>query len=591
MSIARNPSDPSSGGHQRPETEAEAIAPVNGTSYLRGCPHPPLVEVTIPQLLSQAVSRFGQREALVFSERGIRMSYEDLDHAVNEVASGLLALGLNRGERVGIWSPNRPEWVLTQFATARVGLVLVNINPAYRPAELEYVLNKVGCRALVSARRFRKSDYLAMLREVAPELDHCTPGQLQAAGIPQLRNVIVIDDGSCAGAHSFEQLRELGRSERKSSLPEIDGTIGPDDSINIQFTSGTTGLPKGATLSHRNVVNNARYVTDRINLTETDRLAIPVPLYHCFGMVMGVLGAVSKGAAMIFPGEGFDAEQTLDVLESERCTAVYGVPTMFVAMLENLERKARNLSGLRTGIMAGAPCPVEVMRRVMSEMNMAEVTICYGMTETSPVSFQSFVDDPIDKRCETVGRVHPHLEVKLVDDDGRTVPVGQKGELCTRGYAVMKGYWDDEKRTSESIVDGWMHSGDLAVFDNDGFCSIVGRVKDMIIRGGENIFPREIEEQLIRHPKVSSAQVFGVPDERFGEEVCAWAIAKPEVELAEHELRNYLTGRIAHFKIPRHIRVVEEIPMTITGKPQKFVMRERMAELLSRQRPGRSRHE
>lgn len=563
------------------ETPMETIAPLDGQSYVRGPSHPPLAFITIPQLLRDAVSRFGPRDAAVFHEQGIRMSYYDLDRAVDELASGLLALGLKKGDRVGIWSPNRFEWVLTQFATARVGLVLVNINPAYRLSELEYALNKVGCKALIAAQSFKTSDYTGMIRKLAPELEECQPGRLDSAKLPHLRSVIIMDDQPDPGAYSFDDLRNLGGPAQQLRLPEIERTLGPDDAINIQFTSGTTGMPKGATLSHYNIVNNARYVTDRINLSETDRLAIPVPLYHCFGMVMGVLGAVSKGAAMIFPGEGFDAAQTLDALAKERCTAVYGVPTMFVAMLENLEGIPRDLSNMRTGVMAGAPCPVEVMQRVNTEMNMKELTICYGMTETSPVSFQSFVDDPTDKRCETVGRVHPHLEVKIVDEDGRIVPVGTQGELCTRGYSVMKGYWADTEKTTESIQDGWMHTGDLAVFDLEGFCSIVGRVKDMIIRGGENIYPREIEEYLMRHPKVSNVQVFGIPDEKFGEEICAWAIAKPGTELTEDELRESLKGQIAHFKIPRHFRIVDELPMTITGKPQKFVMRAKMVEMLS----------
>ncbi|MGI3187153.1 AMP-binding protein [Nioella aestuarii] len=569
-----------SGWDSRTETNGDVTMPQDGQSYVRGPSTPPLAYITIPQLLRDAVSRFGPREAAVFHEQGVRMSYYDLDRAVDELASGLLALGLEKGDRVGIWSPNRLEWVLTQFATARVGLVLVNINPAYRVGELEYALNKVACKALIAAKSFKSSDYAKMIRDLAPELSTSEPGRLRAAKLPHLRSVIIMDDEPGAGAFSFASLRKLGGPAQLLRLPEIDKTLGPDDAINIQFTSGTTGMPKGATLSHYNIVNNARYVTDRINLSETDRLAIPVPLYHCFGMVMGVLGAASKGATMVFPGEGFDAAQTLDALAKERCTALYGVPTMFVAMLENLAANPRDLSSMRTGIMAGAPCPVEVMQRVNSEMNMKEVTICYGMTETSPVSFQSFVDDPTDKRCETVGRVHPHLEVKIVDQDGQIVPVGKQGELCTRGYSVMKGYWEDTEKTAESIVDGWMHTGDLAVFDADGFCSIVGRVKDMIIRGGENIYPREIEEYLIRHPKVGDVQVFGIPDETFGEEVCAWAIAKPGMELTEDELRDALAGQIAHFKIPRHFRIVDELPMTITGKPQKFVMRDKMIEML-----------
>ncbi len=559
----------------------DASAPVDGMSYVRGPSAPPLAYVTIPRLLRDAVSRFGPREALVFCQQGIRMSYYDLDRAVDELASGLLALGLEKGDRVGIWSPNRYEWVLTQFATARIGVILVNINPAYRLSELEYALNKAGCKALISARSFKTSDYAAMIHSLAPELESCAPGRLRSARLPHLRSVILMEDEPGPGVYSFAELQRLGGPAQQLRLPDIDRTLGPDDAINIQFTSGTTGSPKGATLSHYNIVNNARFVTNRINLTETDRLAIPVPLYHCFGMVMGVLGAVSKGAAMVFPGEAFAAANTLDALAAERCTAAYGVPTMFVAMLEELDRAPRDLSALRTGIMAGAPCPVEVMQRVNRDMNMSEVTICYGMTETAPVSFQSLVDDPTDKRCETVGRVHPHLEVKIVDGAGQIVPVGTSGELCTRGYSVMKGYWDDPEKTADSICDGWMHTGDLAVLDDEGFCAIVGRVKDMIIRGGENIYPREIEEFLICHPGVSDVQVFGIPDRRLGEEVCAWAVAVPGRDLTSEELRSHCEGQIAHFKIPRHIRIVKELPMTITGKPQKFVMRDRMVEMLT----------
>jgi fatty-acyl-CoA synthase len=555
--------------------------PEDGLSYLRGATVPALAHVTIPQMLRETVERFGTRDAVVFREQNIRMNYDQLSCAVDEFAAGLLTLGLHKGDRVGIWSPNRFEWLLTQFATARVGLVLVNINPAYRLSELEYALNKVGCKALVTARAFKTSDYLGMIRALAPELESCEPGQLNAARLPDLQSVIVMGDDPGPGAYSFDQIAQRGGTNVQSRLGDCDKLLKPDDPINIQFTSGTTGAPKGATLTHNNIVNNARFTTGRINLTETDRLAIPVPLYHCFGMVMGVLGAVSKGAAMIFPGEAFDPVQTLDTLSEERCTALYGVPTMFVAMLENLEQNPRDLSGLRTGIMAGAPCPKEVMLRVNSQMNMGEVTICYGMTETSPVSFQSYVDDPTDKRCETVGRIHPHLEVKVIDENGNTVPIGEQGELCTRGYSVMMNYWGDPEQTADSIIDGWMHTGDLTVIDAEGFCSIVGRVKDMIIRGGENIYPREIEEFLYRHPKISNVQVFGIPDDRLGEIVCAWAIAKPGVVLSEDDVRDFCTGQIAHYKIPKHVRIVTEIPMTITGKPQKFVMCDQMVKLLA----------
>ncbi|MBT5414147.1 MAG: AMP-binding protein [Rhodospirillaceae bacterium] len=549
-------------------------------SHVSGSAETALRHITIPQLLRDCVSRFGPRDAVIVPEQDIRRSYDGFDREVDELAGGFLALGLEKGDRVGIWSPNRYEWLLTQFATARIGVVLVNINPAYRLAELEHVLNKVGCKALVAARKFKSSEYLKMIRQLAPELDHCEPGRLKAAELPHLRHVIAMGDGPEPGVFPFQAIQELGGPAQQARLAEIDRQLDPDDAINIQFTSGTTGAPKGATLSHANIVNNAGFVTDRILLTEADRLCIPVPLYHCFGMVMGVLGAVSKGAAMVFPGEGFDAELTLDALVGERCTAVYGVPTMFVAMLEEMGRRDYDLSRMRTGIMAGAPCPIEVMKRVNRDMHMEQVTICYGMTETSPVSFQSFVDDPTDKRCSTVGRIHPHLEVKIVDENGAVVPVGVQGELCTRGYSVMKGYWDEDEKTRESIRDGWMHTGDLATLDEEGYCRITGRVKDMIIRGGENVYPREIEEFLFRHPKISAAQVFGIPDEKYGEEVCAWVIPAPGAALSEADVREFCAGQIAHYKIPKHVRVVDEIPMTITGKPQKFVMRDKMVEML-----------
>lgn len=554
--------------------------PVDGKSYVKGSIDQELRYITIPALLREAVSRFGPREALVFQDTGERLSYYDFDRDVDALASGFLAMGLEKGDRIGIWSPNRYEWVLTQFATARIGLVLVNINPAYRLAELDYALNKVGCKALVLARQFKTSDYLKMVQHLAPELEHAEPGRLKSVKLPNLKSVIVMGDESGPGTFRFDEVKTLGGPAQQLRLSLIEGTLNPDDAINIQFTSGTTGAPKGATLSHYNIVNNARFVTDRIKLSEADRLCIPVPLYHCFGMVMGTLGAVSKGAAMVFPGEAFEPAATLAALSKERCTAVYGVPTMFVAMLQELEQNPVNLASLRTGIMAGAPCPIDVMERVNSQMNMQEVTICYGMTETSPVSFQSLTDDPTDKRCATVGRVHPNLEVKIVDTEGQIVPVGTQGELCTRGYSVMKGYWDDAERTQDAIVDGWMHTGDLATFDADGFCTIVGRVKDMIIRGGENIYPREIEDFLFRHPQIAEVQVFGIPHEKLGEEVCAWVVAKADEDLSGEAVRQFCQGQIAHYKIPKHVRIVEEIPMTITGKPQKFVMRDKMAEML-----------
>lgn len=562
-----------------PQTaDRSRLQPRDGRSYVAGDTAAPLHYLTIPQLLRETVARYGPRDALIFPAHGVRMSWYDLDREVDALASSFLALGLNKGDRLGIWAPNRPEWVLTQLATARIGVILVNINPAYRAGELEYALNKVGCVALVTAAAFKSSDYLKMVRELAPELERCAPGRLISARLPHLRCVIATTDDPGPGIHAFEAIRRIGGPAQQLRLPAIDATLSPDDAINIQFTSGTTGAPKGATLSHHNIVNNARFVTDRIHCSDSDRLCLPVPLYHCFGMVMGVLGCLTKGAAMIFPGEGFEAEATLDAIAAERCTAVYGVPTMFVAMLEAQDRTARDLSSLRTGIMAGALCPVEVMERVIETMHMGEVTICYGMTETSPVSFQSFVDDPVAKRCATVGRVHPHVEVKLVDAAGAIVPVGATGELCTRGYSVMKGYWDDPALTADSIVDGWMQTGDLAVFDEEGFCRIVGRSKDMIIRGGENIYPAEIEAYLYRHPDIAQAQVFGIPDSKLGEAVCAWVVPRAGAALTEEAVRSALAGQIAHYKVPRHVRLVDALPLTATGKAQKFVMRDWMVE-------------
>ena len=556
------------------------LSPKNNASYVKGSSTPKLVDLTISQLLKKSVSQYGSRDAFIFPNN--KFSYSTFDQAVDALAIGFLALGLDKGDRLGIWSPNRLEWVLTQFATARIGLILVNINPAYRLSELEFSLNKVGCKALILAKKFKSSDYLDMIYTLAPEIDVCSPGELKAAKLPELKHVIVMGSvENFKGLWSFEEINSIGGDAEKKRLLQIEKTLKPDDAINIQFTSGTTGQPKGATLSHHNIVNNANLLTDRINLTEIDRLAIPVPLYHCFGMVMGVLGAVSKGAAMIFPGEAFDPKSTIDSLVKEKCTAIYGVPTMFVAILQELDVSPKKLSDLRTGIMAGAPCPIEVMKKVNTQMNMKEVTICYGMTETSPVSFQSFVDDPIDKRCETVGRVHPHLEVKIVDSLGKIVPVGTTGEICTRGYSVMKGYWKDVARTNDVINDGWMHTGDLGVFDHEGFCTITGRLKDMIIRGGENIYPREIEEFLFSNTKVREVQVFGVPDKKMGEEVCAWIVPMAGCNFIENELDKFCRGKIAHFKIPKYFEFVDELPMTITGKPQKFIMRDKMIEMLS----------
>ena len=554
--------------------------PRNGVSYVVGDTSVPLAHVTVSALLADTVGRCPDDEAVVFREQNVRWTWRAFAEQVDALAAGLHALGLERGDRIGIWSPNRVEWVLTQFATARLGLILVNINPAYRLSELEYALNKVGCKAIVAAEAFKTSRYLEMLQTLAPELATAQPGALNAAKLPALRWVIRMGEANTPGMLNFAEVIARGKSVPVDALDAITATLSPDDAINIQFTSGTTGAPKGATLTHVNVVNNARFVAMAMNLRGGDRLCIPVPLYHCFGMVMSVLTCTATGACMVFPGEAFDPLATLRTVAEERCTQLHGVPTMFIAQLDHPDFKSFDVSTLRGGIMAGSPCPIEVMKRVVSELNLREVTIAYGMTETSPVSFQSAVTDPLDKRVTTVGRIQPHLQVKLVDGAGETVPVGEKGELCTKGYSVMLGYWDDEAKTAESIQDGWMRTGDLATFDAEGYCNIVGRVKDMLIRGGENVYPREIEEFLFRHPKVQAVNVFGVPDPKYGEEVCAWIVLKPGQQATEEEIRTFCQGQIAHYKIPRYIRFVTEMPMTVTGKVQKFVMRDRMIEEL-----------
>jgi fatty-acyl-CoA synthase len=557
------------------------IAPVDGRAHVSGERSVPLLPHTIPALFSQTAAKYGTLDAAVFVAQDKRFTWSELSDTVDALAAGFVALGLEKGDRVGIWSPNRWEWLVTQFATARIGLILVNINPAYRLTELEYALNKVGCKALVTAAQFKTSDYLGMIETLAPELATATPGKLKASKLPSLKIVIRMGEENSPGMFNFGDVLAMAGRDEHDSLDRISEGLKASDAINIQFTSGTTGAPKGATLTHTNIVNNGHFVTSAIKLTVDDRLCIPVPLYHCFGMSMGTMGCVSKGATMVFPGEGFDAGATLMAVAQERCTGLYGVPTMFVAILDHQDFQSFDLSSLRTGIMAGSPCPIEVMKKVVSLMHMEEVTIAYGMTETSPVSFQSGVDDPLEKRVSTVGRIHPHVEVKAVDANGATVAVGEPGELCTRGYSVMKGYWEDEAKTREAIdADGWMHTGDLATIDAEGFCNIVGRVKDMVIRGGENVYPREVEEFLYRHPKVKEVQVFGIPDPKYGEELCAWIVLKPGQITTEQEIKAFCSGQIAHYKIPRYIRFRAELPMTVTGKPQKFLMRNAMVEEL-----------
>jgi len=547
--------------------------PSNGFSHVVGDTSEPLSQQTIPELLARTVSAFPEREAVVFPTQDIRWTWAEFARQVDRLAGGLFSLDIKKGDRVGIWSPNRIEWIMTQFATARIGAILVCINPAYRPYELEFALNSVGCKALVTARSFKSSDYIGMLQGVAPELSSATPGDLRAAKAPDLRAIITVGQETAPrGMLSFRNTLDLGDEVLVADLDVITDTLDQNDPINIQFTSGTTGSPKGACLTHRNIVNNAHFVTARMNLTEKDRLCIPVPFYHCFGMVMGTLGCVTKGTAIIVPGEGFDPLDTLKAISNERCTALYGVPTMFVAELGLPEFDSYDLSSLRTGIMAGSPCPASVMRAVFDKMNMTEVTICYGMTETSPVSFQTGVDAPTEKRISTVGTIHPHVECKVVNPAGETVEIGQQGELLTRGYSVMSEYWNDPERTSDTIKDGWMHTGDLAVLDQDGYCDITGRVKDMIIRGGENIYPKEVEEFLYTHPGVGQAQVFGIPDPTLGEVVCAWIVPNDGVDIDLEVLRHFCKGQMAHYKVPLHFRLKDELPMTVSGKPQKFIM-------------------
>ncbi|MFO7856042.1 MAG: AMP-binding protein [Paracoccaceae bacterium] len=554
------------------------VKPVDGTAHVAGQTDRPLVEATIPAFLEEVVRRHGERTACVFRETGDRWTYAELKAKADRLAAGLLALGLYKGDRVGIWSPNRPEWVLAQFATARVGLILVNVNPAYQTAELEYALNKVGVKALILARRHSKSDYVAMLRDLAPELDAARPGDLHAKRLPHLRHVIQLGPEATPGTFPFDEVMALGEASpgARSRLDAISAGLSPNDPINIQFTSGTTGSPKGATLTHRNVVNNGISVARAMRLEPGEALCIPVPLYHCFGMVLGNLAATAYGVTMVFPGEGFDPGATLAAIEEERCNGVHGVPTMFAAMLDHPDFAKRDLSSLRTGIMAGAPCPEPLMRRVMDEMGCDQITIAYGMTETSPVSFQTATDDPMEARTGTVGRIQPHVECRVVDEHGHVQPVGVPGELHTKGYLVMQGYWDDPERTAEAIVDGWMRTGDLAVIDAEGWCRITGRVKDMIIRGGENVYPAEVESFLHGHPDIASAQVFGVPDPRYGEEICAWIVPRAGRRPDPEAIREFCRGRIAHYKIPKHVRLVDEFPMTVTGKPQKFRMRDAM---------------
>ncbi|MFK7996561.1 MAG: AMP-binding protein [Granulosicoccus sp.] len=575
-------------GNETAGTVSTGIRPPGLQSYVCGRRDTELAFVTIPHLLEQTCNRYGSGTAAVFPAQNISLSWQQLRERADKLAAGLLSLGIRRGNRVAIWSPNRVEWLIAQFGTARIGAILVNINPAYQSHELEYALTKVRARMLIMARRQKSSDYLSILKKVAPELDHSqattTSSELYLHAMPSLKHIVVLAEGEIPnGCISWDTLLQLAGPAHYQRLDTLTAQLDPDDAINIQFTSGTTGSPKGATLSHYNIVNNARSTAKAMLLSTNDSVCIPVPLYHCFGMVLGVLACASVGASMVFPGETFDAGATLESVNHYRCTALYGVPTMFITMLEHERFNDIDITCLRTGIMAGASCPVDTMQRVMNDMHMHEVTIAYGMTETSPVSFQSATDDPLDKRVATVGRIQPHVEAKVIDKSGSIVAPGVTGELCTRGYLVMLGYWGMQSTDAENPVDaaGWMHTGDLAVLDTDGYCSITGRVKDMVIRGGENIYPREVEEFLLGHPAVQDVQVFGIPDERLGEALCAWIILRKPDAIDAERILHYCSGSIAHFKIPSHIRFVKEFPMTVTGKPQKYAMRDAMVEQLA----------
>lgn len=543
-------------------------------SYVSGTSEKPLLDDTIGDNFDRAVAAFGDREALVEYATGRRWTYRQLSDEINAVAHGLVDLGVGKGDRVGIWSPNRAEWTFTQYATAKIGAILVNINPAYRVHELKYVLNQAGIRTLVATPSFKTSNYAAMIEEVRTEC-------------PALQDVLLI------GEEEWTSLVAIGRGGSAALLAELQAELSPSDPINIQYTSGTTGFPKGATLSHHNILNNGYFVGEMCTYTEADRICIPVPFYHCFGMVMGNLAATSHGACMVIPAPAFDPAMTLSAVAEEKCTSLYGVPTMFIAELADPTFVTHDLSSLRTGIMAGSPCPVEVMKQVIDKMGMAEVTIAYGMTETSPVSTQTRADDSLDRRVSTVGRVLPHLEVKVVDPEtGETMPRGTPGEFCTRGYSVMLGYWEQPDKTAEAIdTDGWMHTGDLAVMDDEGYLNITGRIKDMVIRGGENIYPREIEEFLYTHPDILDAQVIGVPDERYGEELMVWIRMKEgATPLTAETIHEFCTGKLAHYKIPRYVHIVDEFPMTITGKIRKVEMRAAAVELLGLQKAAATQH-
>lgn len=547
-------------------------------------PEVPLIEATIGDFFDAIVEKYPDREALVVRHQGIRWTYKELQRQVNQLASAMIEMGLEVGDRVGIWSHNNAEWLLMQLATAKVGVILVNINPAYRSFELQYALNKLGCSVLVLMRHFKSSDYAKLIHELCPEIYHKDYQHLDLVEIPTIERIIWIDESNTDETFNFMQKFSDWLAEGDADDPRIaerQAQLKNDDPINVQFTSGTTGTPKGATLTHRNILNNGYFIGEAMNLTHEDRLCIPVPLYHCFGMVLGNLAILTHGGCIVYPNDGFDPLTVLQTVEEERCTGLHGVPTMFIAELDHPDFNQYDLSSLRTGIMAGSSCPIEVMRRVIEEMHMGEVTIAYGMTETSPVSCQTNEHTPLDKQVSTVGLVQPNLEVKIVDTEtGEVLPIGETGELLTRGYSVMRGYWGSRYKTKQAIQEDWMHTGDLATMDEDGYIKIVGRSKDMVIRGGENIYPVEIENYLYRHPKIRDVQVVGVPDDHYGEVLAAWIIAKKDATLSEDEVKQFCRDHIAHYKVPKYFRFVEEYPMTITGKIQKFKIVEMMKEEL-----------
>ena len=550
-------------------------------SYVHGASSASLLGQTLGANFDSAAERWSDREALVVRHQNLRWSYNDLKVRVDAFAAGLLSLGLEPGDRIGIWSQNNSEWVVTQYATAKIGLILVNINPAYRVLELEYAINKVGCKALILSEKFKSSNYIDMLKELAPSLTKSRPGNLDSDRLVTLSHVIQIGGKITSGCFDFSEVVEMASDEYNERVEQLASKLQFDDPINIQFTSGTTGSPKGATLTHFNSLNNGFSTGEVLKFGPEDRLCVPVPLYHCFGMVLSNIAALTHGACVIYPDEAFDPLKVLQTIEAERCTALHGVPTMFIAQLEHPRFREFDLSSLRTGIMAGSPCPIEIMRRVVEEMHCEELTIAYGMTETSPTITQTRTEDAIERRVSTVGTVFPNVEVKIIDKGGQIVSVGDTGELLARGYGVMRGYWADPELTAESIDSaGWMHTGDLATMDADGYVNIVGRVKDMVIRGGENIYPREIEEFLHRNPKIADVQVFGIPDAKYGEELCAWIILKAGERATADDIRESCRGQIAHFKIPRYIQFVASFPMTVTGKVQKYSMRDSMTEKL-----------